>query len=155
MGFSVSYVSKSSLYEDPNNTGKVLKLEPNDGGDFFNNFNAIDYNLFDSWVMGYYPWGKIMKESKTGMAINQFLRIEKGKTLTYKSSSSAVRCTINEYNSILKTLNGKTLCNNQSLTLSEDTVYISIAISAPYQSENWTEELYRLWFSRGSHITFE
>ena len=155
MGFSVSYVSKSSLYEDPNNTGKVLKLEPNDGGDFFNNFNAIDYNLFDSWVMGYYPWGKIMKESKTGMAINQFLRIEKGKTLTYKSSSSAVRCTINEYNSILKTLNGKTLCNNQSLTLSEDTVYISIAISAPYQSETWTEELYRLWFSRGSHITFE
>lgn len=155
IGLSISFENKELLQEDPTFIGKVLKLEPNEGGDFFGNFDSIDFNKFESWVMGSYAWGKLLDPSSlTSMAINQFLRIKKGQTLNYTSSSGAVRVTIMEYNSIMKILNSKTLCIGQSLTLLDDTTYISIQISAPYQTVPWTEETYKKWFLSGSNINF-
>lgn len=154
LGLSLSYVTKDFLYEDPNKKGKYLYLEPTDGGDFFNDFNKIDFNLYDSWVMGSYALGKRMVPSENTMAINQFLRIEKGRTLTYKSSSNVVKCTIMQYSEVMKGLKSITLSVNQSVTLADETTYVSVQISAPNQSTPWTDETYRTWFLGGSKISF-
>ena len=85
---------------------------------------------------------------------NQFLRIEKGRTLTYKSSSNVVKCTIMQYSEVMKGLKSITLSVNQSVTLADETTYVSVQISAPNQSTPWTDETYRTWFLGGSKISF-